>query len=210
MNRTIFIFIILLVVKAGAQTPALAVADSLHAVGQTAKAVEVLEATDPKSDAVYLKLAKYQTATGKTKEALENYRKVLQKDPQRVLTAIEFAKTLAREGELQEADSVYASLSERYPKNASFVYEQGVIRELQKDSTAIDFYKEANHLDTTHQDALFKLSRHELQRRQYNMAIFYSLMGLDHNPQNVSLLSILAQSYSRHKNTILLLHLLKR
>ena len=64
MNRTIFIFIILLVVKAGAQTPALAVADSLHAVGQTGKAVEALESTDPKSQAVFLKLAKYQSATG--------------------------------------------------------------------------------------------------------------------------------------------------
>lgn len=92
MNRTIFIFIILLVVKAGAQTPALALADSLHAVGQTRKAIEILETTDPKSEAIHLRLAKYQSATGKTKEALENYRKVLQKDPQRVLTAIEFAR----------------------------------------------------------------------------------------------------------------------
>ncbi len=199
MNKTIFIFVILLVAKAGAQTPALAVADSLYAVGQTGKAVETLEASDPKSEAVYLKLAKYQSATGKIKEALENYRKVLQKDPQRVLTAIEFAKTLVRAGKLQEADSVYAALSERYPKNANFMYEQGVIRELQQDSTAINFFKEANHLDTTHQDALFKLSRNELQRRQYNMAVFYSKMGLDHNLQNVSLLSILAQSYSRQQ-----------
>ena len=172
MNRTIFIFIILLVVKAGAQTPALAVADSLHAVGQTDKAVEILEAIDPKSQAVFLKLAKYQSAAGNTAAALENYRIVLQKDPQRVLTAIEFAKTLVRAGELQEADSIYAALSERYPKNANFVFEQGVIREMQQDSTAIDFFKEANHLDDTHQEALFKLSRHEFQQRQYNMAIF--------------------------------------
>ncbi len=186
-----------LVVKAGAQTPALAVADSLYAVGQTARAMDVLEASDHKSDALYLKLAKYQSATGKTKEALENYRRVLKNDPQRVLTAIEFAKTLVRAGELQEADSVYASLSERYPKNANFMYEQGVIRELQQDSTAIDFFKETNHLDTTHQEALHKLSRYELQQRQYNMAVFYSMMGLDHNPQNTSLLSIMAQAYMR-------------
>ena len=197
MNKTIFIFIIFLVVKAGAQPPALAVADSLHAVGQTGKAVEVLAATDPKSDAVYLRLAKYQSVTGKAQEALKNYRHVLLKDPQRVLTAIEFAKTLVKAGELQEADSVYASLSERYPKNANFIYEQGVIRELQQDSTAIEFFKEANHLDPTHQDALFKLSRNELQRRQYTMAVFYSRMGLDHNPQNTSLLSIMAQAYMR-------------
>ncbi|MEP6262268.1 MAG: tetratricopeptide repeat protein [Gillisia sp.] len=199
MNRTILIFIILLVVKAGAQTPALAVADSLHAVGQTGKAIEILEGTESKSQAVFLKLAKYQSATGNTAAALENYRIVLQKDPQRVLTAIEFAKTLVRAGELQEADSIYAALSERYPKNANFVYEQGVIREMQQDSTAIDFFKEANHLDNTHQEALFKLSRHELQQRQYNMAIFYSMMGLDHNGQNASLLSILAQSYVRQE-----------
>ncbi|CAN5296292.1 hypothetical protein BH23BAC2_BH23BAC2_19760 [soil metagenome] len=187
----------MLVVKAGAQTPVLAIADSLYAVGQTRKAVEVLESADPKTQAVYLRLAKYQSATGKTKEALENYRRVLHQDPQRVLTAIEFAKTLVKAGELREADSIYTALSERYPKNGNFVYEKGVIKEMQKDSTAIDLFKETNHLDGSHREALFKLSRHELQRRQYNMAIFYSMMGLEHHPKNVSLLSILAQSYSR-------------
>jgi len=187
------------VVKAGAQTPALAVADSLHAVGQTSKAVEILESTDPKSHTVYLRLAKYQSVTGNTSSALKNYRKVLKEVPNRVLTAIEFAKTLVKAGELQEADSIYAALSERYPKNANFMYEQGVIREMQQDSTAIDFFKEANHLDATHQEVLYKLSRHELQKRQFNMAVFYSQMGLDHNPQNASLLSILAQAYSRQQ-----------
>lgn len=186
-------------VKAGAQTPALAVADSLHAVGQTRSAIEVLEKEDPKSEAVYLRLAKYQSATGKTREALGNYRKVLKNDPQRVLTTIDFAKALIKAGELQEADSLYANLAERYPKNANFVYERGVIRESQKDSTAIDYFKEANHLDTTHQEALQKLSRNELQKMQYNMAVFYSLMGLDHNPENVSLLSVLAQAYLRQQ-----------
>ncbi len=199
MNKAILLFIILLVVKAGAQTPALAVADSLHAVGQTGKAVEILESTDLKTVAVFLRLAKYQSATGNTAAAVKNYRIVLQKDPQRVLTAIEFAKTLKKMGELQEADSIYAALSAKYPNNADFVYEQGVIRELQQDSTSLDFFKEANHLDNTHQEALFKLSRHELQQRQYNMAVFYSMMGLDHNAQNVSLLSILAQAYIRQE-----------
>lgn len=196
MNKWFYIFI-LLVVKAGAQTPVLAIADSLYAVGQTRKAVEVLESADPKTQAVYLRLAKYQSATGKTKEALENYRRVLHQDPQRVLTAIEFAKTLVKAGELREADSIYTALSERYPKNGNFVYEKGVIKEMQQDSTAIDLFKEANHLDPTHREALLKLSRYELQRRQYNMAIFYSMMALEHHPKNVSLLSILAQSYSR-------------
>ncbi|WP_240793848.1 tetratricopeptide repeat protein [Antarcticibacterium arcticum] len=187
----------MLVVKAGAQTPALTFADSLYAVGNSAEAIKTLEEVSPKSPVVYSKLARYQSATGNLDAALTNYEILLNQEPGRVLTAMDYAATLIKKGRLESADSLYSLLSQSYPKNANFVFQQGVIRELQKDSSAIDYFKQVIHLDNTHREALYKLAKNELQRKQYNMAVFYSQMGLEHYPTNASLLSILAQTYMR-------------
>jgi len=199
MNKWFYIFI-LLVVKAGAQTPALTVADSLYTVGNAGEAIKTLEEISPKTPAVYSKLARYQSATGNLDAALINYEILLSHEPGRVLTAMDYAATLVKKVRLESADSLYSLLSESYPKNANFVFQQGVIRELQKDSSAIDYFKQVIQLDNTHREALYKLAKNELQRKQYDMAVFYSQMGLETNPANASLLSILAQSYMRQNN----------
>ncbi len=54
-------------------------------------------------------------------------------------------------------------------------------------------------LDTTHQAALYKVAKDKLRNRQYTMAEHYSKRGLRANPNNPSLLSILAQTYSSLK-----------
>jgi len=185
--------------KAGAQTSALAVADSLYAVGDYSNAIKTLENTEPKTEHVYLILANAFQATGNLKEASTYYEIVLKKNPERILTKIDHAKLLMKTGELNKADSIFSRLAKDYPKNAGFQYQMGLIKEQQHDSTAGVYFKNTIQLETTHQDALFKLAKDELQRREYGMAINYSLIGLSGNSGNVSLRSILAQSYYNQK-----------
>ena len=181
--------------KAGAQTPVLAVADSLYAVGDYSQAITTLEKTEPKTEQVYLKLARAFQAKGNLKEAVTYYEIVLEKNPERILTKVDHAKLLIKIREFNKADSIFSLLARNYPKNAGFQYQLGLIKEQQQDSTAIAYFKNTIQLEPVHQDALFKLSKDELQRREYGMATNYSLMGLSANPTNVSLRSILAQSY---------------
>ena len=182
-----------------AQPSALAVADSLYAVGDYSNAIKTLENTEPKTEQVYLKLAKAFQATGNLKEAEINYEIVLKKNPERILTKIDHAKLLMKIGELNKADSIFSRLAKDYPKNAEFQYQLGLIKEQQQDSTAGIYFKNTIQLAPTHQEALFKLAKDELQHREYGMAINYSLIGLSGNPANVSLRSILAQSYFNQK-----------
>jgi hypothetical protein len=63
---------------AGAQIPALAISDNLYAMGKYAEA----------SEATFLKLAKYYRANGNYKATMENYRKVLAENPNRLLTGL--------------------------------------------------------------------------------------------------------------------------
>ncbi|UJH90780.1 hypothetical protein LZ575_18800 [Antarcticibacterium sp. 1MA-6-2] len=188
----------MLAVRAGAQTPALAVADSLFTVGETAKAIEMLEGSNPATISIILKLAQYNAAKGNIKEAVGYYEKVLHQNPEKILATIEYAKALVKDNQLMKADSVYRELNKKYPENANFYYQRGLIKEQEQenDEEALPFYKLTIEKDQSHQPALYKLAKNELQNRSYDMAKNYSLMGLEHHPENVSLLSILAQAYS--------------
>ncbi|MGM1057117.1 MAG: tetratricopeptide repeat protein [Bacteroidota bacterium] len=199
MSKYILILIGLVFSKAEAQTSALAVADSLYAVGDYSQAIKTLERTEPKTEQVYLKLARAFRAQGNLKEAGANYEIVLKKNPERILTQIDHAKLLMKTGEWNKADSIFSRLAMDYPKNAGFQYQLGLIKEQQQDNTVIAYFKNTIQLEPKHQDALFKLAKNELQGRKYGMAINYSLIGLRANPANVSLRSILAQSYYSQK-----------
>lgn len=195
MKCLILVSLICVTLQLKAQNPVV-VADSLYAVGEFSLAFEKLEKINHKTEAIYLKLAKYQSARGKTAAAIENYKVLLQLNPERVLTALEFARTLVTANLLKEADSVYQTLIEKYPENSSFYYQRGLVRELQKEDDAIDLFKKTIDLDNHHQGALYKLAKNELQKRSYDMAKNYCLLGLEEQPEDVSLLSILAQTYS--------------
>lgn len=154
---------------------------------------------EPKTEQVYLKLARAYQAIGNLKEAATCYEIVLKKNPERILSRVDHAKLLIKIGEFNTADSIFSRLTKAYPKNAGFQYQLGLIREQQQDSSAISYFKNTIQLEPMHQDALFKLARDELKHREYGMATNYSLMGLGANPANVSLRSILAQSYFNQK-----------
>ncbi|MDT0643855.1 tetratricopeptide repeat protein [Zunongwangia sp. F363] len=196
MNKLFLLFIVYLTAcGAGAQTSALALSDSLYAVGKYAEAIKVAGNTQP-SEAVFLKLAKYYKADGDYGAALDNYRKVLAENPNRLLTAIDYGQLLLRSGNLPQADSLFSGLAKAYPKNASFQYQLGLIKEKQKDSAAMAHYYTAVSLDKEHKAALYKVARHALKSGKYTLAEHFCLQGLKANPGNRPLLSILAQTYS--------------
>ncbi|MGA8853580.1 MAG: tetratricopeptide repeat protein [Christiangramia sp.] len=196
MNKFILIILCLIGIKAGAQTSALNISDSLAAVGKQREAIELLSDAEPKSDKIYLKLAKLQQDIGQKEKALENYRKVLDQNPNRVLTIQNYGELLLESGKLEMADSLFSSLTEKYPDNAGFVYRLGLAKENKKDTTAIKYFFKTVSLDLTHQAALYKTARHQLKNGKSYNAISLCNSGLKVHPNNISLLSILGQAYS--------------
>ena len=181
--------------SAMSQQSDLSVADSLASVGKQNDAIKLLEDIEPKSEKILLKLAKLQQQVEKNDEALENYIKVLNKNPERVLTALDYGELLLETERLEIADSLFNSLTEKYPDNAGFTYRLGLTREKKKDSSAMDLYFKTVGLDSTHQGALYKTAKFELQRGNRHNAIHLSQTGLKTRPENASLLSILGQAY---------------
>ncbi|PTX44589.1 pentatricopeptide repeat protein [Christiangramia gaetbulicola] len=171
------------------------VADSLATVGKNTEAIELLKQTDPKTGKIYLRLAQIQKSIDQNDQALENYQKVLELNPALVLAAQEYGELLLESGKLDKADSLFSSLSEKYPDNAGFLYRIGLAKEKKKDSSAMDYFFKTVGLDSTHQAALYKTAKYELKHRKPHNAIHLSSTGLESRPNNASLLSILGQAY---------------
>lgn len=202
-NKLILLILFAAMAKAGAQTSAFAIADSLFIVGNYPDAIEELQKAQPQSQTVLIKLAQAQKANGNPAAALQVYKRVLKKNPDRVLTTVAYAKLLSETGNLKEADSLFKDLITEHPTNAEFYYQLGLIREKQKDSTAIDFYKNTLIHQKTHQHALIKLSRSALVNGDLLSAERLSKQGLEVNPRNHTLLSILAQTHYYQKEYLL-------
>ncbi|SDK89417.1 Tetratricopeptide repeat-containing protein [Salinimicrobium catena] len=195
MNKTLLYFIFIIVAKAGAQTSALAEADSLYAVGNYSEAIEKLEQIEPQSPKVLGRLAKAQKAYGDPAAAMEAYQTVLQEDPDQVLSAVEYAKLLSAAGKLKAADSIFKNLIKKYPNNPDFYYQLGLVREKQKDSSAMSLFNVTLYIQKTHQPALIKVSKKALVEGHLAKAERLAKQGLEVNPNQVTLLSILAQAY---------------
>ncbi|WP_300435637.1 tetratricopeptide repeat protein [Christiangramia sp.] len=172
-------------------------ADSLSAVGEKTEAIKLLESLQPKTETIYLKLAKIQQANGQEEEALQNYKIVLEKNPEKILTAVDYGELLLESGKLELADSLFTDLSKKYPENAGFIYRIGLAKEKKKDSTAMRYFFKTVSWDTTHQGALYKTAKYYLKNGKSYNAIVSANTGLKVRPENVSLLSILGQAYSR-------------
>ncbi|MDR5589259.1 tetratricopeptide repeat protein [Christiangramia sp. SM2212] len=194
-------FLIILVLgcslTVSSQEETIKAADSLFSFGKRSEAIELLEKTEPKSEKVFLKLAKLQQANSQNEDALMNYKKVFEKNPDRILTTIDYGELLLETGKAVEADSLFSNLSEKYPDNPGFLYRIGLAKEKKKDSVAIKYFYKTLSKEITHQGALYKVAKNHLQNGKSYNAITYCNEGLAVRPNNVSLLSILGQSYSR-------------
>ncbi|NJY62056.1 tetratricopeptide repeat protein [Salinimicrobium sp. CDJ15-81-2] len=196
MKTTIFFLLLLFAaIKAGAQTSALNIADSLYAVGNYSEAIEELEKSGSRSQSVLLKLARAQKANGNVAAALENYRTVIESNPERVLTTVEYAQLLSATGEIKAADSIFKQLVKKYPMNANFHYQLGLVKEKLQDSTAMNHYNITILLQKNHQQAFAKVAKRALVSGKLMEAERLSKQGLETNPTNRTLLSILAQAY---------------
>ena len=211
--QTFYLFIFLILAsRAEAQSvSALAVADSLYAVGNYSAAIEHYEAIQPKKESIYLKLARAHQAKGTLDDAMANYKQAATGTDE-VIAMNEYGKLLITKRKFAAADSVFSELISVYNTNPDFYYQRGRAKELMPrdikiyatDSTTtaeenrypyINDYKQAVALDSTHQKALGELVVFYLKRKDYKIVEKLAFKALESYPTNVEIISTLAQSY---------------
>ncbi len=180
-------------IRTGAQAPASDPADSLLALGEYEKAAASVSDAGS-SITMHLKLAHIYTVWGKTEQALWHHRKVLSRQPHRILSQVAYADLLLKSERLSEADSIYKRLSKQFPDNPKFYFSRGLIREHQRDSTALSFFEAAAKADNGYYMAYFKISGMLLNNQDLPGAGRTARKGLRTAPNHTGLLLILAQA----------------
>ncbi|WP_109302426.1 lipopolysaccharide assembly protein LapB [Aquimarina sp. AU474] len=183
-----------------AQSPALAVADSLYHLDDFSNAIQKYQEVTPKDQYILLQIAKAHRAKGTYTDALSYYKKAITEYSSDAVTKYEYAKLLTTTRKFIKADSVYSILASDYPTNPNFQYRLGIAKKLLKDSTSITYFKKAFSLDSTHQKSCFQISKYYLKKRNYDMVWETANLGLHSYPENVELISILGQNFLLRKD----------
>lgn len=199
MIRSALIFLLLIVFRTEAQTSVLNVADSLYARGNYSKAIEHYKQYKTPSE-VYNKIAKSYVAIGNYDEAIKNYEAYVTANPNDALTTFEYAILLSQTKKNKEASRVFKDLINVDNKNPNYHYQLGLVLERMNDSTAIESYRSTFQLDSTHQKAIYKISKYFLQNGKNQLAEDYADIGLKTYENNVELISLKAQNYYLKKN----------
>ncbi|MAW96412.1 MULTISPECIES: tetratricopeptide repeat protein [unclassified Leeuwenhoekiella] len=212
MHKLYLFILLILASQAEAQSvSALAVADSLYAVGNYSAAIAEYDNLDAKNASVYLKLARAHQAKGTLDDALSFYAQAATGTDE-VIAMNEYGKLLITKRKFKEADSVFTELLNAYTTNPDFYYQRGRAKEMMPHNIKIDAtdstitsekrlvphitdYKQAVALDSTHQKALGELAVFYLKRKEYAMVEKLAFKALESYPTNVEIIGTLAQSY---------------
>ena len=208
----LFVFLILASRAEAQQVSALAIGDSLYAVGNYSAAIAEYESLDTKNASVYLKIARAHQSKGTLDDALENYAKAATGTDE-VIAMNEYGKLLITKRKFKEADSVFTELINVYTTNPDFYYQRGrananrpkmisskdpdsiLEKKIESYHPAIKDYEYAVALDSTHQKALAEVATSYLKQKDYALVEKVAFKALESYPTNVEIISILAQNY---------------
>ena len=139
-------------------------------------------------------------ALGNYDEAILNYQKSIDSNPDNALTKYEYAKLLSKTKNYKEASDEFYKLIDIDYNNPNYHYELGLVLENLKDSTAQNRFFSAFQLDSTHQKAIFRIAKFHVKKRKYKIANYYIDIGLKTYANNKELINLKAQNYYLKKD----------
>lgn len=187
-------FILLICISLNAQDEVVKKADSLMALGNYSKAIELYK-THENPTSVNQKIASAYEAIGNYTQAVQYYEFAVNNDPDNIWLNYQYGQLLSRLKKYQKAQSVFTELIEKDPENPNFLFELGLIYEKTDDSLTLPTFQKVMKIDNNHQKAIFKIARHYLVKRRHDSVSFYVDSGLKLYPENVELTSLKAQNY---------------
>lgn len=147
--------------------------DSLFTIGEYNKAIPYFLKANRFSEVAncYEKIGSYSSAE-------RYYKKAITKNNSNLITEFEYAKMLVKISNFKLANSILQNLNSRFPNNPNFLYERGLVKELQNDSTAIDLFLQVYSMDKGNINASYKIARNYVENRKFAEAVPFIENGL--------------------------------
>nr|WP_292966599.1 tetratricopeptide repeat protein [Muricauda sp. UBA7809] len=187
-------FLILFSFKAGAQTSALAAADSLYGLGNYASAINVYaKVGDKKSN---LQIARAYNAIGNYDKAIAQYSALLDKNPELQQARFEFGKLLLKTKKYEQALEAFNVLTASKQENPEYYYYLGRTHESVKNmDKANKAFKMAVAMDSTHLRSLYALGKYYVGQEIKDSALVYIDKGLRFYGNDVAMINLKALAY---------------
>jgi len=122
MVKYIFIILAFITFKTEAQPSVLNVADSLYALGNYSKSIQIYKQHQPE-EITFKKIAQAYDALGNYDQAIFYYDKALKSDHTNALLKYNYARLLSKTKKRQQAYSLFKELLETDSSNPNYHYE---------------------------------------------------------------------------------------
>ncbi|WP_348661685.1 tetratricopeptide repeat protein [Croceibacter atlanticus] len=196
---TYILISICIITKAQSQDRALAIADSLYAIGSYTNAIKAYNSSSYKNNRL-LKIAKAYEALGQTNSALKYYKSFIKDNPKSTTAILAYAKLLISKNDFKTADSLLLSIYDANKDNPNIPYQLGISKDSQKDSSATQHFEQTLKIDSTHTNAKYRLAKFYVVKRKFNRAEPLITSYLSNNPDDVRFLNLQALQYFHQEN----------
>jgi len=194
MKKILLLLIIILSIKAEAQTSALAVADSLFQLGNYSKAISFYEKDVDKSSYTQTKIAQAYIGLGAYRKAIPYYEDIVLKDSTQLITQYELGKLYYRIKASEKAFNCFKKLIEKDQLNPNFRYQLGLVQLQAKDKNYIESFKQTAKIDPSHLKSIKQLCKYFLKKSSWSSFNKYNTLGLQNYPKDEVLINYKAQA----------------
>ncbi len=141
-------------------------------MGELAKAAEVLETIDEKSEEEIYSLGLVYESMGKKDKALQNYGQFFSGNPRSLGIGIKLVQFNIAEQRFADAESLCVILQKNFPQSADVLSLAGVIKRINHDTTAaLDLLNQALVLDSLNEEALRSIAHLHIARGEQQEAV---------------------------------------
>ncbi|MGN7515192.1 MAG: tetratricopeptide repeat protein [Allomuricauda sp.] len=193
--KKIFVLFLFILFKAGAQTSALTVGDSLYALGNYIAAInEYAKVGDDEKSS--LQIARSYNTIGNYDKSIAQYTAILDNNPEFVLARFELGKLLLKTKNYGPALEMFHVLVESEQKNPEYFYYLGRTYESVKQTDrATTAFKTAVEKDSTHLRSLYSLGKYYVGQEIKDSALVYIDKGLRFYENDVAMINLKALAF---------------
>jgi len=192
--KKIFVLFLFILFKAGAQTSALVVADSLYVLGNYAMAInEYAKVGNAKSS---IQIARAYNAIGNYDKSIAQYTSILESNSNLELARFELGKLLLKTKNFGPALDEFNILTASKQENPEYYYYLGRTYESVKNANkANKAFKKAVAMDRTHLRSLYALGKYYVGQEIKDSALVYIDKGLQFYNDDVAMINLKALAF---------------
>ena len=193
MKKTFVLFLFILF-KAGAQTSALSVADSLFALGNYTLAINAYAKEG--GEKANFQIARAYNAIGNYDKSIAQYTAILDNNPSLELARFELGKLLLKTKNYASAMEMFQVLTSSEQQNPEYFYYLGrAYKFLDKTDKSNKAFKTAVEVDSTHLRSLYALGKYYVGQEINDSALVYIDKGLRFYENDVAMINLKALAY---------------